>query len=161
MAKFFALFNIIASAASIAGFFLAIQLANRNIWIAAAFAIAFLMCCYVLFVPSTKIENNVAGKLRHFRTHGGGSPSTEQTGEFSISAAGPTRIKFHTPFSSPPAVEAIHLPGKSGPLPTTLNVTVTGAEFRFHSYSTGSSRTFQWVAFGDALEPLEERSSDA
>ena len=161
MAKFLALFNIAASAASIAGFFLALNLANKNIWIALAFAAAFLMSFYVLFIPSNPIEKNVAQKLRHFKKHGASGSSTEQVGEFKIHERGPTRIKFHRPFSSPPAVEAIHLPGKSGPLPSPSKVTVTGAEFYFHTYTNGITKTFQWVAFGDALEPLGDQSSDA
>lgn len=159
MIKIIAVFNLVASAVSISGFLLVIQASSFERWMAIPFGLAFLMSCYVLFVPNTNIEKNVAAKLRHFEGVEAGSMSTEQTGEFSILDDGPTRIKFHIPFSSPPQVEVFHSSGKSGPLPTVSNVTVTGAQFRLHTYTTGFTKKFQWVAFGPALKPLEEESN--
>lgn len=158
MAKILAIFNIAAAAASIAGLLLAIQLEGRNWLIALAFASALILCLYVLFVPANKIEKNIAAKLRYFKNLGTGKTSAVQRGEFSISDGGPTRIEFHQPFSAPPSVEVMHISGKSGVLPTVSNVSVLGAEFRFHSYSAGFSKTFLWVALGEPLEPAHGQS---
>jgi hypothetical protein len=154
MAKLIAVFGIFASAASIAGFFLALQFESRNELAAVAFVLALGMILYVLTVPANRVERNVKSRLQHFKNPAGDRTSTVQRGEFSIADGGPTRIEFHQPFNSLPCVEVVHTPGRSGKLPTVSNISEIGAEFHFHSYTSGFAKTFVWVAHGDALEPV-------
>ena len=154
MAKALAIFNIIAGGCSIAGLILATQIERPNYLIAGVLIASLALSFYVLFFPANKILMNVESKIRYFKNSSTGETSEVQRGEFVISGGGPTRIEFNQPYATPPSFEVVHAPGKSGALPNIKDVSELGASIYFHSYSTGLSKRFIWIAHGEPLSPL-------
>ena len=159
MIKFLTIFNLIAGGASIVGLYIATNSPQDPLLMyifIGVFGIAILLSGYILFIPNTKLERNVASKVIKYRT-----PSSEesksilsiQRGEFTINQWGPTAVEFYEPFVSPPQVEVINDRGYDTVTPSVTRVTEHHAVFKRESISApGQSENYRWVARGTCLE---------
>lgn len=156
MAKLFALFNVLAGGASIAGLCLTLQFGYRNYGLLSIFVLTALMSTYVLFVPANKIEQNVRSKIERYLSPDGGALAI-QRGEIELDMSSIKDVEFDLPFVSEPKVELIF---KSGSQRVLANIDTTAtphaAKFRPKQIISSSDRaTFTWVARG---RPLEKQS---
>lgn len=165
MATFLTIFNVIAGAASILGLVgMLLGIASRGFrqFFGILFALVVLLSVYVLLVPESWLESNVASKISYYR-----SPTeTEirdrvliQRGEFSFSDYGPFAIEFPVPFRSAPSVEIVNYRGyRNAP---HLNE-VTAHQAVFTRSSSGGTllpenlKRFRWIARGTPLEHAQK-----
>jgi hypothetical protein len=129
------------------------------------FVISIFWSIYVLLVPGSSTESNVASKFEYFRF-----PSVEkqsetlliQRGKFTFSGTGPISIEFPLPFLNPPEVEVINFKGyDSGIIPrlekVTANQVVVGLQYKHlqgFPITPVQSIEFRWVARGIPLEEV-------
>ena len=154
-------FTIITGTASLLGFAFAFfgKVTAKYKWLCAAFfVLAAIWSGYVLLVPGSTTESNVASKIAYFHF-----PSVErqsetlliQRGEFTLSGLGPIGIEFMLPFRHPPEFELINFSGV-GPeeVPHVEKVTahqvVIDRQYGFPQ-AEGQNRKFRWVARGIPL----------
>ncbi|MCX7279893.1 MAG: hypothetical protein NTZ15_21705 [Burkholderiales bacterium] len=164
MATALTIFTIVTGVASLLGlafvFFGTVTPGYRRLC-AWSFGGATLWSLYVLFVPSSAVETNVADKLSYFRT-----PTIEhesnsimvQRGELAFSGFGPLSIEFPSPFLNAPRVEVINVGGyEEGDVPKIRDV--TPQQFTLYRSTIGGIgipqrfQTFRWVARGTPLDP--------
>jgi len=128
------------------------------------FALAAIWAVYVLMVPGSAPENNVASKIAYYNF-----PSVEnkngtlliQRGTFTYSGFSPFSIEYPKPFRDPPEIEIINFRGSDpGMVPQIEKTTTHQFEIsRQHMLGRGfppavGAGEFRWVARGI---PLEER----
>lgn len=159
--------TIFSGVASLLGFaFVFFEKVTRKykVLCAVGFALAAIWSTYVLLVPGSTAESNVASKIAYYRF-----PSIEkksetlliQRGSFELGGFGPLSIEFPVPFRDPPEVEIINFRGYDpGAVPRVEEATA-------HQFAVGLQhmvalgfppaaqiREFRWVARGI---PLGER----
>ncbi len=156
MSKVLAMFNLIASAASLVGLAYAVQLGSANIVMVVTFGVALLLAIYVLLVPGNPLERNTAAKLELFRNERTGDEVMVQRGIFAIHEGGPATVQFFQPFAEPPKVEVLYAGRNKGRLPHVSNVTTVHVEFSRLGWGGDDQNTFAWVATGKPLEPRRE-----
>ena len=163
MATFLTIFTIITGIASLLGFafvFFGAVTTGYNRLCAWSLVVAALWSVYILFVPNTAVEANVAGKIAYYKT-----PVIEresavlvlQRGEISFSGFGPRSVEFPLPFLTPPRVEVINTNGYGEDnVPRVKEVTAHQVTFaRSSSGGIGMPeglQVYRWVARGTPLE---------
>ncbi len=164
MAKFLAVFNVVAAGASIAGLYLVIrpdlipsQSYYKNLIILFIFAVTILMSTYVLFVPDNPIERNVRSKMQLYYINSGSTwGSVEkigiQTGTVELDRAHEATVKFHPPYIDAPDVELIFESGddtvKGGAAKVTPHQAIFSTGERIYS---SEKAVFTWIARGKPL----------
>ncbi len=164
------IFTIFAGLASLLGFgfvFFGKVTLRYKILCAIGFAIAAVWSGYVLIVPDSATERNVASKLSYYRF-----PNIEkknqtlliQRGAFTLSGLSSMSIEFSLPFLDPPEIEVINFRGYDpGEVPVIERATahqfVVGLQ---HMLAKGfplaiEDREFRWVARGIPLEELSTK----
>ena len=98
-AKVLAIFNLLAGAASLAGLWLILPSDSVHPALIAIFAVTLLLVLYVLLVPGSAVEQNVAAKLERFRKEETGEGLVVQRGTFTIREYGPVTVEFYQPFA--------------------------------------------------------------
>lgn len=158
-------FTIISGLASLLGFafvFFGRVTLRYKILCAIGFALAAAWSGYILIVPGSATEKNVASKIEYYRF-----PSVEkknqtlliQRGSFTLFGLGPMSIEFSLPFRDPPEIEIINFRGYDpGTVPVVERVTANQFEIGLqHMLTLGfpqaaQNREFRWVARGIPLE---------
>lgn len=151
--KFLTLFNIVAGSASIAGLYVTVQANWRSDVLYGIFVATLVLCVYVLLVPGTALERNVASKLHpsiaRYENRTGGTEEI-QRGEFQMNGFGPVTLEFHRPFEQPPGVEVLDV-ASYGRKPILKGVTSHQVVFDYTDSAPAERRTFVWLARGVPL----------
>src|ERR1700730_4276030 len=118
------------------------------------FGVATLWSAWVLFIPGTFAEANVAGKITYYR-----NPAVErqsdtlviQRGEICFPGFGPIAVEFPTPFRDAPKIEVINFRGyNQQKVPEVENVTAHQVTFKRKSvggdYTPESQQVYRWIA---------------
>lgn len=155
MAKFLTLFNVVASAASIAGLYIALGMAHANVFLVVIFTVALLVSAYVLLVPGNPLEKNVAAKIWIFEDPSSGERLMVQEGLFEIHGRGTATAQFYQPFGEPPEVQVLNAGRNGKGRPRVSRVSTLHAEFERISYEIGSASRFKWIARGKPLKLVE------
>ena len=152
LAKFLTIFSLAAGAASIAGFYLALKLGYTGYALAIVFGVAILSSIYLLIIPDTALERNVASKVARFTLPSSSDEILIQRGEVSI-GYGPTAVEFYEPFAERPMVEIVNHLGHIVGEPTVV-ATPHQAVFRLPSPGYPMPQVWRWIARG---KPLKHR----
>jgi|SRR5208282_4691047 len=162
------LLTIFSDVASLLGFafiFFGRVTLKYKVLCAIGFALAATWSGYVLIVPGSATERNVASKIAYYRF-----PSVEkksqtlliQRGSFELFGVGPMSIEFSLPFRDPPEIEIINFNGYNpGDVPVVERTTAHQFQVGLqHMLALGfpqatQKREFRWIARGI---PLEEQS---
>jgi hypothetical protein len=160
--------TIISGVASLLGFafvFFGRVTLRYKILCAIGFALAAAWSGYVLMVPGSSTERNVASKIAYYRFPSVDKKSQTlliQRGSFTLFGVGPISIEFSLPFRDPPEIEIINFRGYDpGEVPSVEKATSHQFEAGLqHMLALGfpqaaQNREFRWVARG---MPLEEKS---
>ena len=164
------IFTIISGFASLLGFtfifFGKVTLRYKTLC-AIGFALAAVWAGYVLIVPESATERNLASKIAYYRF-----PSVEkknqtlliQRGSFTLSGLSSMSIEFPLPFLDPPEIEIINFRGYDpGEIPVIERLTAHQFEIGLqHMLALGfppavQNREFRWVARGIPLEELSSK----
>jgi hypothetical protein len=123
MTKTLTIISIIGGIASTVSLLNGILLAGTtNSYEVIGFALVILLAAYVLFVPNTKLEQNVSGKIRTYDINK--KPQLiDQTGEFIISGPDPVSVEFPIPFVETPKFEIINFKKYCRNLPEINKIT--------------------------------------
>jgi hypothetical protein len=169
MAKIITIFTIVSGFASILGFvFVFFSDATSPIYrvlCVLGFGAAFFWSAYVLFVPGTSVETNVAGKIAYYRVAAAEKQSDMliiQRGEVSFSGFGPISIEFPLPFRDVPDIEVINSGGYSDEYVPFVEKR-TAHQVIFRRTSVGGSFTpeamqiYRWVARGVPLDEITSK----
>lgn len=170
MVTAFVIFTIFTGIASMLGFgfvFFGKVTLRYKILCFIGFAIAAVWSGYVLIIPGSVTEKNVASKLSYYRF-----PNIEkknqtlliQRGTFTLSGLSSMSVEFSLPFQELPEVEIINFKAYDpGEIPviekTTAHQFVVGLQ---HMLAKGfplaiKDREFRWVARGIPLEELSTK----
>lgn len=163
MAVLITIFTIFTGTASVLGFlvvFFKDGASGIYRWVCAiGFGIAVLWSAYVLFVPGTSIEENVAGKVAYYRAASVDQKSDRlviERGEVSFSGFGPFSIEFPQPFRDPPDVEVVNFRGYDADhVPIVERKTAQQVIFKRSTVGGSwpeSMQVFRWIARGVPLE---------
>ncbi|MCX6830139.1 MAG: hypothetical protein NT002_12815 [candidate division Zixibacteria bacterium] len=156
MTKFITIFSLFAGAASMGGLYVTLK-GPQDFWIMIfLFGISLAVSIYVLFVPNTKFEQNVASKIRKYRYPGISFGEQEvgiQKGDFSILQNGPAVVEFEVPFAEVPSFEIINFKGNGDPQPVVECLTPHQAVIRRNRSGSYVRSEYRWVARGLTLIP--------
>lgn len=160
--------TIFSGIASLLGFtfvFFGKMTSRYKMLCAFGFALALIWSGYVLMVPGSATESNVASKIAFYRF-----PSVEkksetlliQRGSFTLTGLSPISIEYSVPFRDPPEVEVVNFRGYDpGAVPRVEISTAHHFDVGLqHMLALGfppsiQNREFRWVARGI---PLEEKT---
>jgi hypothetical protein len=165
MAKAITIFTILSGAASTLGFVFVFFGTVTPIYkklCTFGFGVAALWAAYVLFVPATSVESNVAGKISYYNNPSADRRSDTlliQRGEISFSDFGPKAVEFPLPFRTVPDVEIINSGGyPEQSVPRIEKVTAHQVIFRRDSVGgtliPEGMQVYHWVARGVPLDEL-------
>jgi hypothetical protein len=116
------------------------------------FTITFLAIIFVLLFPNSKLEKNVASKIRIYDINK--TPEfIELRGEFKISGTNPITIVFEFPFVKSPYFEIFNTYSCEGELPTVMELTRYKAIIKIDGYTPFNNQTYSWVASGKCIRP--------
>jgi hypothetical protein len=132
---------------------------------AVGFGLATIWSAYVLFVPGTSVETNVAGKIAYYRAATAEKQSDTriiQRGEVSFSGFGPMAIEFPLPFRDLPDVEVINSGGyRNESVPFVEKRTAHQVIFRRGSVggvlTPEGMQVYRWVARGVPLDEITSK----
>jgi len=156
LAKFVAVFNVVAGGASIAGLYLTFHSGYKNYGMLAIFGLTAAMSAYVLFVPDTRVEQNVRSKIERYLAPDGSGELVFQRGEIELDTSTLKQIEFNLPFVAPPEIELIFRSGSENVGPNVVTkATANAAAFspRIVTYSSDRA-VFTWLAKGTPLKRL-------
>jgi hypothetical protein len=128
------------------------------------FGLAVVWSAYILFVPGTAVEANVAGKIAYYHVASTEKQSDTliiERGDVSFSGNGPLAIEFPVPFRSPPEVEVINSSGYDDRYVPVIRK-LTSHQVVFYRSSTGGSvpeffQVYRWVARGVPLDEAPKK----
>jgi len=129
---------------------------------AVGFALATAWSAYVLMVPGSTTERNVASKIAYYRFPSVDKKSQTlliQRGSLTLFGVGPMSIEFSIPFRDAPEIEIINFMGyDQGAVPIVEQITAHYFEVGLqHMVELGfppatQAREFRWIARGVPLE---------
>lgn len=122
-----------------------------------------MLCAYLLLVPSSALERNVASKVRppvalYTDPSTPGQQVEIQRGEFRAAGTDDVSIEFHRPFAVAPSVEVVDIyHNMDKPEVISSGVTSFQATFSRGSYSPSNERAYYvWIATGVPLKRIDE-----
>jgi hypothetical protein len=167
MATAITIFTIVTGTASVLGFVFAFYREVTPTYInlcKIGFGVAVVWSAYVLFIPGTSVENNVAQKIAYYHVASTEKQSDTliiERGDVSFSGNGPLAIEFPVPFRDPPEVEVINSAGYSDEYVPKIK-TRTGQQVVLYRTTTGGSvpeflQGYRWVARGIPLDEVPKK----
>jgi hypothetical protein len=160
LGRLFAVFNVLAGGASIAGLYIT-AFTDYNSWIlAVVFLATAVFVGYVLFIPGNRITANVTAKLQKYQSPDGLGTVTMLRDEFVVAGYSWKEIPFPHPFKEPPQVELVKLSGSSYVAHSVAEVTVHKFVVVAHpeTQSTGDAQ-YRWIAMGTLLSPVKDKKA--
>jgi len=155
MAKFLAVFNVVAGGASVIGLYVTLLTPYNSTVLAVLFALTLALCVYVLFVPGNRLESNVESHMRTFREPGTGNVVAVQRGEFKTKGRDIFPVEFPQPFTEPPTVELVKLGGHEDVRLRVRRVTELMFEVENPTMVLSHYESkYRWLAKGSVLQSL-------
>jgi hypothetical protein len=167
MATAITIFTIVTGTASVLGFVFAFYRDVTPTYVLLCkigFGVAIVWSVYVLFIPGTSVEKNVAQKIAYYHVASAEKQSDAliiERGDVSFSGTGPLAIEFPVPFRNPPDVEVINAGGYGDEYVPKVR-TVTSQQVVLYRNTTGGSvpeflQGYRWVARGIPLDEVPKK----
>jgi hypothetical protein len=167
MATAITIFTILTGMASVLGFiftFLGGATDAYKTTCKIGFGIAAVWSAYILFVPGTSVEANVAGKIAYYHVASTEKQSDTliiERGDVSFSGTGPISIEFPVPFRIPPEVEVVNSSGYREEYVPVIKK-LTSHQVVFYRSTVGGSvpeafQVYRWIARGVPLDEVPKK----